>query len=56
MILHDELEKELGEKVEILEITDGRIVDFKTLDGIKYWAKLTKNYKVKKHSIRILAC
>ncbi len=47
-----QLEAELSEDVIIIKVDDNN-VDFKTLDGVEYFAKLTKNKTLKKNSIRI---
>lgn len=47
-----QLEKQISETVEILKV-DNNSVDFKTLDGTQYWAKLTATGKVKNNSVRL---
>lgn len=47
-----QLEKQIGEQIEILKVSENT-VDFKTLDGIEYWAKLTATGKVKTNSVRL---
>jgi len=46
-----QIEQIIGEQIEITK-QDNYSVDFKTLDGAYYWAKLTKTGKVKLNSIR----
>lgn len=47
-----QLEKQIGEQVEIIKVVENT-VDFKTLDGTQYWAKLTATGKVKNNSVRL---
>lgn len=49
-----QLEKQIKEQVEILKVIENT-VDFKTLDGTIYWAKLTSTGKVKVNSVRLAA-
>ena len=47
-----QIENQIKESVEIVKIHDNS-VDFKTVDNVLYWAKLTASKKVKANSIRI---